>query len=307
VNGEAYALGLDVGGTKIAAGVVALGTGEVVLKRRIPTEPGRGGAAVLADCAQLAGELLAEAGGAGRSVLAIGVGVAELVNLAGQVTTSHTIAWAGLPVRETLARLAPTVVDSDVRTAARAEAVFGAGRAFDNFLYLTIGTGISACLVQAGRPFAGARGNAVVLTSGAWTAVCPHCGAVTEMVVEEIASGPALVARYNAASPAQAGRGEEVLAAASAGDSAAAAVITSGAEALGNSLALAVNLLDPAAVVVGGGLGLAGGLYWERLVASTRRHIWATDTRELPILPAALGPDAGVVGAALTARDTYAT
>ena len=71
--------------------------------------------------------------------------------------------------------------------------------------------------------------------------------------------------------------------------------------ALGVAVGFLVNVLDPAAVVVGGGLGLAGGAYWESLVASTRRHVWADDTRSLPIVPAALGADAGVVGAAATA------
>jgi glucokinase len=235
------------------------------------------------------------------------LGVAELVDLAGNVTTRHTIGWAGLPVQATLARLAPARVDADVRAAARAEAVFGAGRDYPNCLYLTIGTGISCCLVQGGVPFAGARGNALVLTTGPWTTACPKCGEVSEIVVEEIASGPALARRYNALAPAKAQRAEEVLAAQAGGDPAAEQVVAAAGEALGNSLALAVNLLDPAAVIVGGGLGLAGGLYWERLVASTRRHIWAEATRQLPIIPAALGPDAGLIGAALIATDHYAT
>jgi glucokinase len=59
-------------------------------------------------------------------------------------------------------------------------------------------------------------------------------------------------------------------------------------------------VLDPEAVIVGGGLGLAGGLYWESFVQATRAHIYAEDTRQLPILPAALGADVGIIGAAAT-------
>ena len=59
-------------------------------------------------------------------------------------------------------------------------------------------------------------------------------------------------------------------------------------------------MLDPEAIVVGGGLGMAGGLYWDRLVASTRTHIWSDTNRDLPIMPAALGVDAGFIGAAAT-------
>jgi len=62
-----------------------------------------------------------------------------------------------------------------------------------------------------------------------------------------------------------------------------------------------VNVLDPEAVVVGGGLGSAGGLYWEEFVASTRRHIWSDTRRDLPVITAAYGSDAGFVGAATLA------
>jgi glucokinase len=61
-------------------------------------------------------------------------------------------------------------------------------------------------------------------------------------------------------------------------------------------------VLDPEAIIVGGGLGLAGGLYWERFVASTREHIYADNARDLPILRAALGTDAGLIGAAASVR-----
>jgi glucokinase len=261
---------------------------------------------VLEDAVQVAAELAAEAGGAGLPIAGIGVGVAELVDLEGRVTSGQAIAWAGLPVQERLAQLAPAVVDSDVRTAALAEAVYGAGRPYRSLVYVTVGTGISCCLVVDGRPFPGARGNALVMSSGPWTAACSRCGATTETVLEEFASGPALVARYNAAGAGRAERGEDVLAAVAAGDPAAIEVVATAGEALGNSVGLVVNVLDPGAVIVGGGLGLAGGLYWSRFVASARRHIWAEATRDLPIEPAALGPDAGLIGAAARAANIYA-
>ena len=66
-------------------------------------------------------------------------------------------------------------------------------------------------------------------------------------------------------------------------------------------MAFLVNVLDPEAVVIGGGLGLAGGLYWDAFVGSLQRHIWAEATRALPVRRAELGTDAGLVGAAATA------
>ena len=90
------------------------------------------------------------------------------------------------------------------------------------------------------------------------------------------------------------------MAAAGAGDSLAIQVVESAGVALGSSLAFLINVSDPEAAVVGGGLGMAGGLYWKSLVNSTRRHIWAEAERSLPILQAGLGDDAGLIGAALS-------
>jgi glucokinase len=295
-----WLLGLDVGGTKIAAGVLDE-SGTVLIRRVEPTRADRGGEAVLADALALAEELAAEADALGGRIAAVGVGVAELVDPSGEVRSSHALAWQGLPVRERFGRIAPALVESDVRAAALAEARYGAGRPFRLFAYVTVGTGISSCLVQDGRPSTGARGNALVLASSPLSSTCHRCGARTEQVLEEFAAGPALAARYRRRSGRPAARAEDVLAAAAAGDVAAVEVVRSAGEALGNSVGFLVNVLDPEAVVVGGGLGLAGGLYWDSFVAATREHVWSEETRELPILPAALGPDSGFVGAARAA------
>jgi glucokinase len=97
-----------------------------------------------------------------------------------------------------------------------------------------------------------------------------------------------------------------VLAAGEAGDEVAAEIVRSAAEALGSSVGFLVNVLDPELVIVGGGLGLAGGPFWEALVRSTRKHVWSDETRTLPIVPAALGPEAGLIGAAVAAADAVA-
>lgn len=295
---DVCAVGLDVGGTKIAGGLVARETGEVLLRRVIPTGPERGGQAVLDDCLALADELYAAGEATGWTIQGIGIGVAELVDLDGNVTSGQTIDWRGLPVHAAFARIAPALVESDARAPALAEAMYGAGRPYRSYCYVTVGTGISSSLVLDGRPFAGARGNALVLATMPLSTVCTACGAELHPVLEEFASGPALVARYNQASGRRVERGEAVLAAVEAGDPAALEVVGSAGDALGSSVAFLVNVLDPEAVIVGGGLGMAGGLYWERFVASTRRHIYADNTRSLPILAARLGVDAGLVGAA---------
>jgi glucokinase len=244
--------------------------------------------------------LLQEAHAQRWEISGIGLGVAELVDLQGNVTSNHTIAWVGVPVQSRLAELAPCVVESDVRAAALAEAICGAGQPFQHFVYVTVGTGISHSLVLNGRPFPGTRGNALTFASSPMTVICPACGATSQPVLENFASGPALVARYNQLNGGQYTRGEEVMTAAVAGDPQATEVVETAGEALGVGVGWLVNVLDPQAVIIGGGLGLAGGLYWNRFVASARYHIYADNSRALPILRAALDVDAGLIGAAAT-------
>ncbi len=156
-----YAIGIDVGGTKCAAGLVDVKNGRVFAWRLRPTESARGGEAVLGDVIDLARSLQEEAARMGTKPVAIGVCVAELVDQQGQVLSDATIRWRGVEVRARIERelSLPVHLNADVRAAARGEALFGAGRGCGSFLYVTVGTGISACLVIGGVPFAGARND----------------------------------------------------------------------------------------------------------------------------------------------------
>ena len=299
MSNSRYAIGLDVGGTKIAGGLVDVGSGELAAKQIIPTRAARGGQAVLDDALTLAVALLEEATTHNLTVRGIGMGICELVDLLGRITSDYNFDWRNLPVQEQLATLAPpTIVESDVRAAALAEARWGAGQPYRLFAYVTVGTGISYTLIQDGKPFAGARGNALLLATMPLTMTCTACGTVLNQVLEEFASGPALVERYNKQADAHISSGEEVMNAIQQGDPIATDIVRSAGAALGNSVGFLANILDPEAIIVGGGLGLAGGLYWDSFVQSTREHIYAADTRDLPILPASLGVDAGIIGAA---------
>jgi glucokinase len=291
-------IGVDLGGTKIAAGLVAFPSGKVLGKEVIPTLPLRGGNAVLADTLAIVHRLKSRASSLGLMVHGIGVGLAELVNLQGDITSEYLVKWSELPAKAAISEIAPTRFESDARAPALAEALFGAGRNFTNFVYLTVGTGISYCLMVDGRPYAGAHGHAIMVASGALTSQCDHCGNVQDQVLEEFAAGPSLVSRYNRRTGKSFSEGQQVTAAAAAGDVAAEEVVKSAGKALGNSVGFLINVLDPQAVIVGGGLGLTEGLYRDSFVSSTRRHIWSELSRSLPIISAELGTDAGIVGAA---------
>jgi glucokinase len=256
------ALGLDVGGTKIAAARVDVERGTILAARRIPTAPQRGSDAVLADCRALAAEL-------GEGAVATGLAVCELVGPDGTVRSTETVDWRDADLLGTF-----DCVESDVRVAALAEARFGAGHDQPDFLYVSVGSGISHCLMTPDGPRIGVRGCAI--GTGA-------------PLVEQWASGLALARRSGHASA------EDALS-----DPAAAGIVEDAALRLGLALAALVNALDPGAVIVGGGLGLHDG-YRERVEAVLRAEVYDADARGLPVLPAGLRADAPVIGAALAA------
>jgi glucokinase len=294
---EVWAIGIDVGGTKIAAGLVRFPAGGVTCRQIIRTRAERGPEDVLTDVATLALALSAQLPH-GERFAGIGIGVPELVDNQGRITSGQTIDWRGISLSDRLAGMGAVCIEADVRAAALAEARFGAGRPYQLFAYVTVGTGISSTLVQNGQPYAGARGNALVLASGPISTVCPQCGARISTVLEDIASGPALARRYRQVCAGEAVPCENVLEAASLGDAQATRMVQEAGEALGSSVGFLVNILDPEAVVIGGGLGLAGGLYWDSFLDSVRRHVWAEATRDLPVVPAELETDAGLIGSA---------
>jgi glucokinase len=265
------AVGVDVGGTKIAAGLVELESGRVLERREIPTRAERGGAAVLADCAGLALDL-------GRRDVAVGIGLCELVDRAGRPASGDTIDWRGLNIAAAFGTQR-VLLESDVRAAARAEARFGAGADRSPFLYVVVGTGASVALVVDGEPYVGQHGYAIVL------------GAPP---VETIASGSALARRAGVQ------RAEDVLA-----DPALAGLVEEAALALAQVLAVLANALDPAVIILGGGFGSQPAFH-ERVLAAAAPLVAYPSLRPLEVVGAQLGPDGGIVGAALaTAMDRW--
>jgi glucokinase len=261
-------VGIDVGGSKILAASVDVTTGAVLGELRSPTPVSAGGGAVLEECVELAAELAPD------GPAAVGIGLCEFVDLSGTPASAFTVDWRGLDVAGAFGQSTRVRIESDVRAAALAESRFGAAADFGSFVYLVVGTGVSHCLVLDGEPYAGARGNAIV---------------VGAPPVERTAGGLGLAER------AGVDRAELVLS-----DPARTAFVDVAADELGLALAALVNALDPEAVVIGGGLGLVDR-YRERVAVAARAAIEHEATRELPIVPATLGPRSGVIGAALVA------
>ena len=298
-----FAIGIDVGGTKCAAGLVLFPEGGVLVRRLQPTRPERGGAAVLDDVVCVARSLQQEAEELGVKPAAIGLGVAELVSACGQVLSDATIRWRGVEVGEALRAATGLSVklDADVRAAARGEAHLGAGRGFGSFLYVTVGTGISVSLVIDRTPYAGARGLTGTFASSRGLIPGDDGCLASGPALEQFAAGPALAARLAAARPEFTGTAFDVVAFATASDRLAEEIVASAGRALGAAIGQLVNVLDPEAVVIGGGLGMVRGLYRQSLDEALREHVWSDLHRELPLESAELGNDAGFIGAAFGA------
>lgn len=309
-NSPSCAIGVDVGGTKIAAGIVHFPGGLAEAIRVIPTMPERGGEALLNDVEQLVKDLCAESRSCAEPGLlqAIGIGICEIVDRQGRIASAQTIPWKSNSVVALLSKFAPVVIEADVRAAALAEARFGAGRNCPAFLFLSVGTGISSCLVIDGRPYEGARGGTGTVASGPLFSLNPPGSNRRMPSLEDLASGPGILRRFLEAG-GQASTSQDVLAAVSLGEPNAVEVVRSAGQALGATIGFLVNVLDPALVVLGGGLGLDEGLYRESLVRSAQEAIWWDAHRDLPIVSAETGTAAGVIGAATAAwrQTTMAT
>jgi glucokinase len=295
------ALGIDVGGTKTAVGIVRFPAGQVIAEKSIPTLPTRSPEIVLDEVARVADELAAQASQAREAISGVGIGICELVDSHGEILSHNSLAWNREQVQSRLAHLGPVALEADVRAAARAEALFGLGRSFRVFLYVTVGTGIACSLVIDGLPYLGARGAVGTMASSPMGWACENCGQLNNQTLEQIASGPALVKRLNQLQPEAVNSSQAVFAAAAAGNRNAERIIRSAGQALESTVALMINVLDPEAVIVGGGLGLSEGPFWSSFIDSTRKHIWSDVHRALPILRAATGARAGMIGAAIAA------
>ncbi|HEY2508542.1 MAG TPA: ROK family glucokinase [Streptosporangiaceae bacterium] len=308
-------IGVDVGGTKVAAGVVDDG-GKIVEKTKRFT-PAASPDDTIEVIASAVNELLAA-----YEVDAVGIGAAGFVDQTrSSVLFAPNLAWRSEPVKKQVeARIGRTVVvENDANAAAWAETTLGAARGQEHVLLITVGTGIGAGLVLDGRLYrgrwgaAGEPGHYRVVPDGRL------CGCGNRGCWEQYASGSALVAEardFARRSPASAVRliqlgggtaegidGPAVTTAARDGDAAALRCFEIVGSWLGAGLADMAAILDPGCFVVGGGVSDAGDLLLGPARAAYADHLTGGSHREFAdIRLAELGPDAGLIGAAELAR-----
>ena len=312
-----HAIGIDIGGTKIAGALVDA-QGQIVLEERVPSPAGDPEAMVDAVVG------LIERLSANHEVIGAGVAAAGFID-ADQSTIIYApnISWRNEPFKAKLeAKLnIPVIIENDANAAGWAEYRYGAGRGFKHMIMLTIGTGVGGAVIvdsqmlRGGFGIAGELGHLRVVPEGL------RCGCGQNGCLESYASGTALLrtARELAASDspegarlreieAEAGQltGLEVYKAILEGDKGALRLLSQLGSWLGQAIGSLVAVLDPEVVVIGGGVSAAGDLLLDPIREAYLAHLPARGYRpELKITTAEFVNDAGVVGAADLVRVAF--
>ncbi|MET3142708.1 UNVERIFIED_ORG: glucokinase [Arthrobacter sp. UYEF10] len=312
---KGLAIGIDIGGTKVAAGVVDA-DGRILSEARRST-PGSDPRAVEQVIVELVDEL-----GAGHRVWSVGIGAAGWMDLeGGTVLFSPHLAWRNEPLRANLERLLrrPVLLTNDADAAAWAEWRFGAGQGEDRLVCITLGTGIGGAMVMDGRlergrfGVAGEFGHQIIMPGG------QRCECGNRGCWEQYASGNALGREARILARANSPVAQELLATvggdaeqitgsivtelALAGDAACRELLDEVGEWLGLGLANLAASLDPGLFVIGGGLCSAGDLLVEPARKAFARNLTGRGFRPAAgIELAALGPNAGLIGAADLSR-----
>jgi glucokinase len=311
-------IGLDIGGTKIAGGAVSA-TGEIIAEGRRDT-PAQSPDQIAHEAADLIAEL---AETVDDQVASVGVACAGFVNATGShVLFAPNLAWRDEPLKQRLESIIdfPVVIENDANAAAWGEFRFGSARQADDMVLVTVGTGIGGGVVVDSRLLRGAYGVGGELGH---LRVVPNgirCGCGNRGCWEQYASGSALLREarelINSGTPHGASladrcggdptklRGQHVTEAAQDGDPAAVELLADLGTWIGEGVASVAAILDPELIVIGGGVAEAGDLLLEPIRAGFARQLTGRGHRPMAqIVPASLGNDAGMIGAAALAAE----
>ncbi len=292
-----YYIGLDVGGTKIAGGLVR--NGQVSHAVTVPTEADRGAAAVLANIRKVIAVFDTP------QVAAVGIGITGQVNTAtGTLVQAHNLpkGLQHFPLAKRLSKAIgkPVSIENDARCFTLGEAMHGAGRRYDLVVGMTLGTGIGGGIVAAGHIVRGRNGTAgevghlTIVEHGA------PCSCGQRGHLEAYASGPGLAHLYQELSGRKVDP-REVDTRFARRETVAKKAYAMFAEALAVGLANIITVVNPDVIVVGGGLSRVRAL-WSPAIEQVKPLLLYDDLRATPIVPATLGASAPILGAALVAQ-----
>jgi glucokinase len=295
-----YSVGIDIGGTKTAIGILDE-HGKVAAQKVIHTDLAKTPQQMVQVMAEVVMLLQQESGIADDSILGIGIGVpGPLDAAAGKFSCPPNLpTWAEFEVVAEFRKYLrfPMQLQNDATAAALAEKWLGAAQSNDNFLYMTISTGIGGGLFLDGKLFAGFRGNAgdighIVIDPGAGICICGQKGCF-----EWVASGTA-IARQATAIRGQETSTKEAFELYSRNDGRMVELIERVFEYIGMGIVSLINTFDVEKIVIGGGVSQVGEPLFQAIRTYVKRFALSPVGKETVIVPASLNQDAGFIGAA---------
>lgn len=322
----AHVLGVDLGGTKMLAGVIDTETGQVLATAKKRTRVERGAQEVLDRVLSVAQEAIEASGSKPEDIRAAGIGVAGQVDLAKNALQHAPNLGEGLEgtiLPDTLGQKlgVPVRLSNDVAAAAAGEAGFGAGKGHPDFVCIFSGTGIGGGIYQQGKPFAGATHTAGELGHMVIDYDGRLCGCGGRGHLEAYASRTAVVrtilgtlrlgrtSSLSALEPdpnpdnAQDSpiRSKALGEAVRAGDALALEMVEAGARYMGAGLVSIINFYNPPRIILGGGIVQEVDLFMRIAAAHAKSEALQASRKDVDIVKAMLGDNSGIVGAALLA------
>ena len=308
-----HVIGVDIGGTKVAAGLVD-GNGKIAAQVRTPMSANGSAEAGFAAVTSAIDSLFREYSGTVRGIGICAPGPLD-PNTGVVINPPNLPCWRNFPLAAEISKLysAPVKVDNDGNAAALAEALWGAGRGYRNVFYATLGTGIGTGIVFDGHIYHGRTGAA---GEGGHVSIDyrgPHCGCGKPGCIEVLASGPAIARRARAklaenktrsailelaGGNVDAVTSEMVGQAFTAGDPLAREVLLETVDLLALWLGNTVDLLEPDVMIMGGGVLTMLRPLFDDLRQRLPRYCVNSRCQEIPLLPACYGADAGIAGGA---------
>jgi len=303
-------IGVDLGGTNLRTALISP-AGHILAKQKEASLASEGHQKVISRLLKNITEQREKAGREGLEVVAVGVGAPGVI-LSGEgivVTSPNFPDWNNLPLRRELetALSLPVFIENDANTAALGEQWRGAAKDVESMVFLTLGTGVGGGIVYEGRIWGGAHGMAGEV--GHMTLVLDgrKCGCGNSGCLEMYASSRGIVMSYLDAVPSGTVDGAggitsaDIYRSASDGDPLAVRVMQEMGRFLGIGIANLINILNPAMVVIGGGVKEAWPLFIEATRREVQRRAFSYTAERTQIVPSLLGDDAGMVGAAAVA------
>lgn len=284
-------IGIDLGGTKIA-GVLVTPTGKVLMDVQVPTEAAKGKAQVINNIIK-AIRMLIQSQKVKTSCIGIGAPGPIIYNKGIVIEPPNLPGWKKVNLKKILEKefKLPVSVDNDANCAALAEAVFGAGKTKQNFIYMTVSTGVGGGIIIDRKLYrgmvgaAGEFGHMIIDPHG------PLCGCGNHGCLEALASGSALKKKMGMDAIS-------VELAARQGDKQAQQAIEEMAHYLAIGIANLVNIFNPEMVIIGGGLSNMRELLLDPIRNQFKKYAMSLSARSVKIVRAKLGTKAGVLGAA---------